>query len=654
MLCMLTLSIFLGASETSLSVPEAKPRLVFARDDLEGLRRRVKDRDLRRVWKRILDAAEEYSDPQSLKYADPDKVDQPPDSDAKALTMGHYYGRRLMERLDKLGFAYQITGDHRFGAHGAKYLDAAVRKLPVTDSRIVGGFAGARGDMMRALAVGYDWLGEEMTPDQRAAWAETAAGYVRNILDEVHSEKGWWVPHHNFVGVALGAAGCLSIKLQPFYPRESAEWARECAKLVKMYFDQGYDDQGACYEGTAYADYGLSNAVLFADALRRNGLIDLFESAHLKRVAHFLAMTMLPGETVFDARNDADYAELKHPWLLKLASTYKDSLAAWVWAQSGSGDSPLQIVWASNVEAHSPQDLGEPFSEHFQGRGLCVFRTGWTRDDILFSIEAGPYYSVTHNQGDKGHFALYGLGRRWAIDSGYGNNQEPLGKAQTVAHNCILVDGEGQALSGASWGTNGRIVNYEVSKGYGYVLADSAEAYRINDRGVRGPGLERALRHAIFVRPDGRIPAYVVILDDFRKDNEEHAWTWLLHTAEDNEFELEKGSVTIRAVHTKDSMQKDINHSITRVWLGSDSPSEFRIDKYEGHPRLNLTTRAVEPGFAAVLVPLSSNIKAPRVEIRPSPGETIVRIHWPSRIDTVHWPRQGLVKPEIGMAARNK
>jgi hypothetical protein len=53
---------------------------------------------------------------------------------------------------------------------------------------------------------------------------------------------------------------------------------------------------------------------------------------------------------------------------------------------------------------------------------------------ISVPIEAGPYYSVTHNQADEGHFPLYGLVQRWSIDSGYGNTGLPGGGDQTIAH----------------------------------------------------------------------------------------------------------------------------------------------------------------------------------------------------------------------------
>jgi len=329
---------------------------------------------------------------------------------------------------------------------------------------------------------------------------------------------------------------------------------------------------------------------------------------------------------------------------------YRDSLAAWVWAQTGSGDSPLAIVWANDVEAMPPRALGEPLAEHFKGRGLCVFRTGWGRDDLMFSIEAGPYYSVTHNQADKGHFALYGLGRRWAIDSGYGHNLEPAGKAQTVAHYGILVDGEGQALSGASWGTNGRIVEFEDLPRHGYVLADCTEAYNVNDRNVKGPGVERALRHAVFMKPDVAVPGYVVILDDIRKDGNIHIWTWLFHTAEDNEIEVSGELATIRASCGKEPKGSSANHSVTKLWLYAEGGVDFRIDHYDGHPRLHAVTEAVEPRFAAVLVPLASSIRPPGVQMRHDSFGTVLEVRWPTRLDRIQLPQQAFAKPEVTMS----
>lgn len=522
------------------------PELVFSKAELPALRERLLQSPDATGWSELLKKAEEYCTPGSSHFADPQRVDQVPTNVKSDKLVVHTFGRRLTEWMETIGFAYQITGDRRLANHGAALLEAAARKLPVTHPLVAKGFAGGRGDIMRGLAVGYDWLGEAMTDDQRRRWAATSAGYVRDFLAEAGREKTWWVPYHNYMGVCGGAAGCLALKLNEFYPQEAETWVRESARVVRTYFDQGFDDQGAGLEGTSYAAYGLGNAVPFAEALRRRGELDLLLHPHIARVSEFYALSLLPGEAVFDARNDASYAGFREPWVLLLVKPQNNGLAAWLWQQTGHGSSVQRIVYGEPRESVDPDAAGVPLARHFQGRGLAVFRTGWSREDVMFAIEAGPYYPVTHNQADKGHFTLYGLGQRWAIDSGYGNDRLPLGRCQTVAHNGVLIDGRGQALSGAGLGTNGKIFAFDNNARFGHVVADATEAYRQNSKGTGGQPIRRAVRHALFVRPRNEAPAYVVLADDLEKDDAEHSFAWLLHTDAGMHVALEPQGATLR------------------------------------------------------------------------------------------------------------
>ena len=521
------------------------PSLFFDETDLGTLRERARSQAHSQRWQQTLREAKELSDPESAGYADPDKIDA--GGTGRIVVRAHTYGRRLTTWAETLGFAYQLTGDEQLGKHGARIVVAAAAKLPVSNPEAAKSFAGARGDLMRGFAVGLDWLGQAMTPAERRRVEHVAGGYVENILAEAGRERMWWVPHHNFMGVALGSAGLLSLKLQDALPDKAKLWRGECARQIARWLTDGFDEQGAYCEGTLYGIYGLTNAVRFADALRRAGGPDLLDHPRLRSVPQFYAMSLLPGERVFDARNDANYGGLSDPLMLRLAGAWRDGLAKWLWERCGGGRSPMRIVWDTGVRPVAPAG---PLAMHFVGRGLCVFRTGWGRDDVMFSVEAGPFYPVTHNQADKGHFTLYGLGRRWAIDSGYGNNQEPEGRAQTVAHNCILIDGKGQALSGAGIGTNGTIAAYENNGHHGYALADCTEAYNRNSKNRRGVGVRHARRHALFVRPSAGAPAYAVVLDDIQRDDAEHDYTWLLHTQDILEFSLKPDGAVLRGART--------------------------------------------------------------------------------------------------------
>ena len=289
---------FLG----SVGAVAAEPELVFSMSDVPALRERVKTGGHDVIWAEILARANDYCTPGSRRYGDPDGIDAPVEG-ARIQVLAHHFGRRLSEWVQALGFAHLITGEERFAVHGARILTAAANRLPASDPRIAKSFAGARGDIMRGFAMGLDWLGGALGPGERRLVEEIGGEYIRVILKEAGHEKTWWVPSHNFMGVSLGAAGCLSLKLRDRFPDESEAWIKACAGHVTRWLDEGFDDQGAYFEGTGYAHYGLTNAVLLAHALQRAGDPDLFEHAHLRRVPRFFAMSLLPGDRAFDARN---------------------------------------------------------------------------------------------------------------------------------------------------------------------------------------------------------------------------------------------------------------------------------------------------------------------------------------------------------------
>ncbi|NQT13963.1 MAG: heparinase II/III family protein, partial [Planctomycetes bacterium] len=351
------------------------------------------------------------------------------------------------------------------------------------------------------------------------------AGYVEQFLREFNNPEVWFYRVHNYNGVNGGAAGCLALTLVDDFPEKSPTWIAESREIVRRWLSGGFDADGAGLEGVGYAGYGLSNSIIFADALKRNGMDSFYDHPLFAKLPEFYALSLLPGEGVCDARNDSSYAGLRLS-TLKLAEGTQNGLYRWLWDRAGSERSSLQIAWENDVEPVDPIEAGCPRAKHFRGRGLCIWRTGWDRDDVMFSIEAGPYYPVTHNQADKGHFTLYGLGERWAIDTGYANEHEQQGRGQTLGHSCVLIDGKGQALSGAGLGTSGTIRAFENTAQVGYALVDATEAYNRNNRGNKGAGARRALRHAMFVYPAAGRPAYAVICDDVQNDDQPHDYTW--------------------------------------------------------------------------------------------------------------------------------
>ncbi len=617
------------------------PRVWFRKSEIDNIREKVESDKFRNRWRKTLARARAYCDSQSWYFVDAKRPLARYSSRSKDPVVTHHVGRNLSRWMRTLGFVYQVTGNKRIGEHGVQILVSIAKEFPVTRKSMREGFAGGRGDTMEGLAFGYDMLGELMNEEQKQIIAETGKGYIENTISEAQDEDMWWYKYHNFNGVCAGGAGCLALALADQYPEKSKIWTGECIEVINRWLYNGFDEKGAYVEGVQYSLYGLSNTLLFADALLRCGGPNLFEHPHLRKVPHFYAMSLLPGENICEARNDSVYGQLEQiP--LALAKWHGSGLAKWLWQKAGENEFVLEILWDNDVKAVGPVEAGEPLTEHFPDRGLCVWRTGWDEHDLMFSIEAGPYYEVTHNQGDKGHFTLYGMGYRWAADTGYGNDKDEHGRGQTVAHNCILIDGKGQAISGAGLGTSGKIIKYLDNNNYGYALADCSDAYNKNNKGQAGAKVQHALRHVFFIKPTGKIPAYKVILDDIVKDDEEHEFAWQMMMWNDIEVRITGDNIELVG------RKMDIEVQRIQLFIDASSQVNYSVDTYDpgdniipsSLTRFRALTRAVNPSFAVVLVPVKKQLQRPKVTFGEADQGKSIRIKWQSREDIIIWTKE--------------
>ncbi|MDR3708969.1 MAG: heparinase II/III family protein [Capsulimonadaceae bacterium] len=636
------------------------PLLFFSASDVPALKEKIQSPEYAAIWKQVADKAQAYCDPKSHDYADPAVYRR--DSYTGDFASLHA-SRQLSNWMETIGFVYQMTGNASYGEHGAAVLEAAVRSLPVTSKVMAGRVGTPYGDMMRAIAVGLDLLSDAMTPEQRKVIVETGRGYMLRHVADYNVPNSPWTTYsqsHNYNGVCGGAVGLLGIALRNDYPDEAPAWIKLGQKMSHDWLRGGFDRQGSYFEGVQYMCYGLGNVAIFADALKRyDGERDLIETLQSKGITRFLAMQKLPGEAAFDARNDSLYSVdlsggsgICSPFVLAMASGFggvvaPDPLAAWLWRNGGPtrGNEPLQIAWGNRTPPQDPSTvLADPGSAYYADQGLCIWRTGWNKSDTMFSIEAGPYHPVTHNQADKGHFNLYALGYRWAADTGYGNNREPNGRCQTVCHSCVLIDGKGQALTGAALGTDGKVLRYDNNARQGYALVDALSAYNHNNGGGKGVPLDKALRHVLFIRPSmttPSIPAYAVVLDDMDWSGQPHQFTWQMITWQDMKIETDGiTSFTIRpSARATDPKMRVLLNASAPMSLTSEV---FTPDDYPGrapntYQRIRATATTSNPHFVAVLAPLPAGSPEPRLSVTLVSGGRTVAIDWGVRTDTISW-----------------
>lgn len=647
------------------AVPATPPQLLFSPEEAGTLRERAEKPEHLPVWEEVQERAAAFSDPGHAYFRDPADVLAIISSGDNLRMRLLRSGRHLAIWSESLGPAALLLENELYARHGAALTVAMAEawpfeELPETDIL-------AHGEMMRGLALGYDFFNHRMTARERALVADVAAAHIEDFLQQARPDGAWWYPNSNHMAVAGGAAGALAIAIEAARPEEAPGWIERCRELMEIWMESSFDEEGAYSEGASYIEYANVNVALFAHALVRRGGPDLYEHPHIRKSPRYLAMSLLPGTYETEARNSAGFAaHFATPWIKRLAHLHDDGLAAWLWEKrQGRADYPLvqldhsptrgrsffRILWHYEVNAVPPGEV-LPLNLHFPGRGLCIWRTGWEREDVMFSIEAGKYYNVTHDQSDEGHFNFYGHGYRWATDPGTGNQWLDDDRSQAIAHSLVFVDGKAQAKSGSGRGTDGRIADYYEDERFSYALADATEAYNRRvaaEERERIPGkgpdslaavVRHAHRHAFFIRPTGRALPYAVLIDDIEKDSKERHYTWQMVTDEEMKARFAGGRAILQPAADASGRTPAFH-----IFIGAGKPlswdSSLHTFPDKRHPpriqQIQATTKAVNPLFMTVLLPLPAASSPPRVQI----GDGEIVVEWPDRRDEFRWSGHG-------------
>jgi hypothetical protein len=162
--------------------------------------------------------------------------------------------------------------------------------------------------------------------------------------------------------------------------------------------------------------------------------------------------------------------------------------------------------------------------------------------------------------------------------------------------------------------------------------------------------VEHAYR-SFFVVHDPGTPPYFLLVDDIDKDGTPHTYQWRLHTGRNNTIDLTVNPITIAYggavldLHVVNPPFSSLQKSVTD------------FNNYVPDPDsklLSLTTTAVNPLFAFVLVPRDGSIAAPAVTSTAESWGLSIALAWPGgKTDVVLVNRSGAVVTHSVGAAQN-
>ncbi len=456
---------------------------------------------------------------------------------------GNYHrpSRQISDMGPTLGLAYQMTGDKRYAR---KLRDAMIH---------YGGFSRWAGDAHHdppwhselntarfcyGYANGYDSIYEFLSEDERKTIAESMVrlGILPTLDDWVLGEKRIHALDsmgHNWWSVCVSMAGLAALSLVDDHP-QAEDWAQHISDVFpEWFYYQGnilqnkpanFDTKGAFYESVNYAEYALSEYLLFRLAYSNVfGKSSAPDIPLLEDTGDFFVHSCYPASDSIMSTNFGDSslrAKGAQTIQLLLANGYEKPEYHWYLKRTDRGLSdPVGLVYDKlNPRQALPADFTE--SMLYPDIGWAVLRSSWHDDATMLAIKSGIAWNHAHP--DAGSFILFHQGVPLIIDSGncsYSRREYTRYYRHSKAHNVILTDGHAQNPEDCGNGdrgtvTSGRIPRLIDAMGLKYVFADAV--------GATSWKFSRNYRHFLW------LDDVILIFDDVRT-HEKGKLEWLLH-----------------------------------------------------------------------------------------------------------------------------
>ncbi|MGQ9731567.1 MAG: heparinase II/III domain-containing protein [Candidatus Zipacnadales bacterium] len=423
----------------------------------------------------------------------------------------------------------------------------------------------------KALAMAYDWLYEDLTPEQKIRYGRAAIHAAQQCYRTWrHSE------FNNHLYLEYGPILYVGIALYEEGLDDAA--ARQLAldgyELLIHHMLPAHElvtqGQGGWHEGMSYHaffTYEFAHLVELWSSATDNNLWPNF--AGLDGDAEWLVHCTRPWDNGRVATADiGDYDSYDNQiaaYMPLLQQRKRDGVAGWwgeqirqkakrrhaagVKYQLGDGKWWPYLLWYDPAVPHVPTEK-LPLHRHFAGIGWVAMRSSWESDATFALFVCAPLYLGGHQHCDNNSFVI-GKNAWLALDSGVYDAETPhRGRyyARTIAHNTITVTDPRESFAGGTWGygqegqgpndggqlygdapefvnevaevhRRANIIAYQATDDYVFVAGDATRSYSLAK-------LKEFTRAFLYIRPD-----LFIIFDRVESTDHNFKKRWLLHSA---------------------------------------------------------------------------------------------------------------------------
>ena len=493
---------------------QAHPRLLATTDDFAQLKQRIAADPQLESWHAKLQAqAQEMLSQPPSRYEIPDGL--------RLLATS----RRVVQRIYTLALLKRLDGDQRYAERAWQELDAAAKFQDWNPRHFLD-----TAEMTHAFAIGYDWLYDSWTPEQRATLQQAMVEKgLKPALKLYRAHSGWTKARHNWNQVCNGGIGMGALALADIEPQLAGEVLHDASESIQLAMAEFAPD-GAWNEGPGYWNYATSYNVVFLAGLQSALGTDfgLSQIGAFKDTGPFPLYVTGPLGRTFNYADGGDHA-IFAPQMFWLARKFNQPALAW-YERLTPAPSPLDLLWYDRAGT-SPKAAGWPLDKYYRGAEVALLRSDWDNPQALFvGFKAGDN-KANHSHLDLGSFVFDAAGVRWATDLGADNYNLPgyfsslpgystgprwnYYRLRAEGHNTLVINPGGTPDQNPSART--RIIRFESGPKRSFAIADLTPAYAKDAR--------RVMRGIALLDRDK-----VLVQDEIQADKPVELW-WFLHTA---------------------------------------------------------------------------------------------------------------------------
>lgn len=450
----------------------------------------------------------------------------------------HHLGRSrcCLSRILTLSMTYRLTGERRFAQYARKEM-LAITTFPTWNPRH---FLDV-GEMSSAMAIGYDWLYDFLSPTDRATIRNAIVTLgLKPGLDAYTDRKkhGWWTNcPNNWNQVCNGGLVLGALAIAEDKPKLSAKIISHALHSIHSGMST-YKGDGVCPEGPGYWIYGTNFNALMISALDTalGSDFGLSKTKGFDKTGNYLMHVIQPGgkrcfnyadggrgvdiapAMFFLAKkfNRPQYAWFERRRMQRRIEQYKQKDGEYKINYCGAGRLyAMEIAWFD--PRGTTDEVGkQPLDIFFRSIvPIVAMRSAWNDSNALYVTFKGGLNTASHGHLDIGSFVLESDGVDWAIDLGADSYSLPGywdGKKQngrrwkyyrlgSKSHNTLVIGGKLQHVSS----DRNRVIKFFSRPARAHGVVGMSKAYKGQAKKVLR-GVAMLNRSAVLIQDEITVP----------------------------------------------------------------------------------------------------------------------------------------------------